>query len=55
MQTAIVVVIALLAAFYLVHRFYHKVRNTHTDGCQGDCGCCSQSRIDSCPEPDERK
>lgn len=55
MQTLIVVAIVLLAAFLLGRRFYRKVQHSKTDGCAGDCGCCSQNRIDKCPEPDSRK
>jgi len=52
MQTAIVVVIVLLAAFLLGWRFYKKVSNSKTDGCAGGCGCCSQNQINTCPSPE---
>ena len=55
MQTAIVVVIVILAAFFIGRRFYQNVQNSKTDGCAGGCGCCSQSRDDSCTEPESRK
>jgi len=55
MQTAIVVVIVILAAVFIGRRFYQKVRNSKTDGCAGGCSCCSQNLNNSCTEPENRK
>ncbi len=52
MQTAIVVVIVLLAAFLLGWRLYKNVSNSKTDGCAGGCSCCSHNQINTCPGPD---
>lgn len=54
MQTATVIVIVILAVFFIGRRFYRNFQNSKTDGCAGGCGCCSQNQIDSCPAPDDR-
>jgi len=55
MQTAIVIIIVALAGYYLVRRFYKNVQRSNTEGCSGDCACCSMSRKNTCQIEDHSK
>lgn len=52
MQTAIVIVIVAVAAFFMIRRFYNSVsvnkKNTSTCGC--GCDGCSPNQKDNCSE-----
>jgi hypothetical protein len=54
MQTAIVVVIVVLAALFLARRFYNSVQKKNSSTC--DCGCegCSPNHKQNCPEIEDQ-
>ena len=56
MQTAIVIVIVAVAAFFLIRRFYNSVRskgNASTCGC--GCNGCAPSQKQNCSEIEDKK
>ena len=50
MQTAIVIVIVALAAFYLVRRFYNTVQQKNASTCGCGCDGCSPDQKENCTE-----
>jgi hypothetical protein len=48
MQTAIALVIVVLAAFYLVRRFYNSVQKQRSPACGCGCDGCGPAQEENC-------
>jgi hypothetical protein len=50
MQTAIVVIIVALAAFFMIRRFYTSVRKDDSSACGCGCDGCGPPQKQNCTE-----